>query len=323
MHELAATAATTQQSNTGASPWVQMLNKVPEVTLYFWIIKILCTTVGETAADYLNTTLGFGLNGTSVVMTALLIVVLFFQFRAKKYVPSIYWFAVVLISVVGTLITDNLSDILGVPLETTTITFSIALAATFAVWFAFEKTLSIHTVFTKRREGFYWLAVLFTFALGTAAGDLVAEKFNLGYLTALGLFAGIIATITAAHYIARGVLSVEHRHQSSNAVLAFWLAYIVTRPLGASLGDYLSQARNDGGLGLGTTATSLIFLGAILALVIVLTLTRADEISAATVADDLEEQRGEHVPMAEGGVVELAEDEGRSIPRRPTAITRG
>ncbi|MDE2173495.1 MAG: hypothetical protein KGJ31_02785 [Patescibacteria group bacterium] len=276
-----------------------MLNKVPEVTLYFWIIKVLCTTVGETAADYLNTTLGFGLNGTSVVMGALLIVILFFQFRAKRYTPSIYWLAVVFISVVGTLITDNLTDNLGVSLTTTTTVFAILLAITFAVWFAFEKTLSIHTIFSKRREAFYWLAILFTFALGTAAGDLTAEKFNLGYLTALLIFAGTIAAITAAHYIAKAVLGAEHRHASSNAVLAFWLAYIMTRPLGASIGDYLSQAQTDGGLGLGTTMTSFIFLGAILALVIFLTLTRKDVITAETVKDDLEEQRKEHVPMAE------------------------
>jgi len=292
------TAAHANQSqNNGASKWTEMFNKVPEVTLYFWIIKILCTTVGETAADFLNTTLGFGLNVTSVVMSALLIVVLVFQFRAKKYIPSIYWLSVVLISVVGTLITDNLTDNLGVSLETTTTAFAIALAVTFAVWFACERTLSIHTIFTRRREGFYWLAILFTFALGTAAGDLTAEKFDLGYLTALLIFAGIIAVITAAHYIVKSILSVEHRHQSSNAVLAFWLAYIMTRPLGASIGDYLSQAQSDGGLGLGTTVTSFIFLGLILGLVIFLTMTRKDEISPATVEDDLEEQRKEHVPM--------------------------
>ena len=296
----AVTSANIKQSSaTGPSKWQQMLNKVPEVTLYFWIIKILCTTVGETAADYLNTTLGFGLNGTSVVMGAILIVILFFQFRAKRYVPSIYWLAVVFISVVGTLITDNLTDNLGVSLTTTTTVFAILLAITFAVWLAFEKTLSIHTIFSKRREAFYWLAILFTFALGTAAGDLVAEKLNLGYLTALLIFAGIIAAITAAHYIAKGVLGIEHRHASSNAVLAFWLAYIMTRPLGASIGDYLSQAQTDGGLGLGTTTTSFIFLGAILALVVFLSLTKRDVITAETVKDDLEEQKREHVPMSE------------------------
>ncbi len=258
----------------------KMLNKVPEVTLFFWIIKILCTTIGETAADYLNMTLQLGLTGTSLVMGALLVIVLFFQFRARKYVPSIYWLAVVLISVVGTLITDNLTDNLGVSLETTTIVFAIALAVTFAIWHAFEKTLSIHSIFTTRREAFYWLAILFTFALGTAAGDLSAEKFKLGYLTSLYMFAGLIAIVTVSHYVVRNILAAEHRRQSTNAVLAFWLAYILTRPLGASIGDYLSQTRGDGGLGLGTTSTSAIFLVAILGLVVYLTMTKRDEITA-------------------------------------------
>ncbi len=252
----------------------QMLNKVPEVTLYFWIIKILCTTIGETAADFLNTTLNFGLNGTSLVMSTLLIVVLFFQFRARKYIPSIYWLAVVLLSVVGTLITDNLTDNFGVSLQTTTIVFSIALAVVFAVWYMKERTLSIHSIFTIRREIFYWLAILFTFALGTASGDLVAEKFDLGYLNSIFIFAGAIAIITIGHYVVRWILAAEHRHQSTNAVLAFWLAYILTRPLGASIGDYLSQSPDDGGLGLGTTVTSGLFLVAILGLVIYLTVRR-------------------------------------------------
>ena len=158
----------------------QMLNKVPEVTIYFWIVKILCTTVGETAADYLNGALNFGLTGTSVVMSVVLSVVMVFQFRAKKYIPSVYWFTVVLISIVGTLITDNLTDKLGVPLETTTIVFSVLLAVTFMIWYAVEKTLSVYSIDTSRREAFYWLVVLFTFALGTAAGDLTAEKFMIG-----------------------------------------------------------------------------------------------------------------------------------------------
>jgi len=260
-----------------------MLNKVPEVTIYFWIIKILCTTVGETAADYLNETLHFGLTGTSLVMGALLVVVLLFQFKAKKYIPSIYWLAVVLISVVGTLITDNLTDKLGVPLGTTTSAFSIALVLTFAVWYAFEKTLSVHSIVTTRREAFYWLAILFTFALGTAAGDLTAEKFGLGYLTSLFIFAGLIAVVTIAYYAARRVLAAGNRHPSANAVLAFWLAYILTRPLGASIGDYLSQTRNDGGLGLGATTTSALFLIAILGLVVYLTFTKKDEIPPETI----------------------------------------
>ena len=258
----------------------QMLNKVPEITIYFWIIKILCTTVGETAADYLNGTLHFGLTGTSLVMGALLIVVMFFQFKAKRYIPSIYWLAVVLISIVGTLITDNLTDKLGIPLETTTIVFSVALLLTFVVWYVVEKTISGHSISTIRREAFYWLAILFTFALGTAAGDLTAEKFGLGYLTSLFIFAGLIAAVTIAYYVVRRVLVAEHRYRSAYATLAFWLAYILTRPLGASIGDFLSQARNDGGLGQGTTTTSALFLIAILGLVVYLTVTRKDEIPA-------------------------------------------
>jgi len=262
--------------------WEGMLNKVPAVTLYFWIIKILCTTVGETAADYLNKNLNFGLTGTSLVVGVMLIVVLFLQFRARKYIPSIYWLSVVLISVVGTLITDNLTDNFGISLEITTIVFSIALGATFALWYAIEKTLSIHSIFTTRREAFYWLAILFTFALGTAAGDLTAEKFGLGYLTSIFIFAGLIAIVTFVHYAIKGLLAVEHRRQSTNAVLAFWIAYILTRPLGASIGDYLSQAHGNGGLGLGTTGTSALFLVTILGLVVFLTLTKKDEIPTVT-----------------------------------------
>jgi uncharacterized membrane-anchored protein len=255
-----------------------MLNKVPEITIYFWIIKILCTTIGETAADYLNETLGFGLTNTSIVMGILLVIILFFQFKKNKYVPSIYWLSVVFISVVGTLITDNLTDNMGVPLMTTTIVFGIVLAIVFAIWFWIEKTVSIHSIDTVRRESFYWLAILFTFALGTAAGDLVAEQFNLGYLTSLGIFAGVIALIAAGHYILKFIYTEEHRMFTPNAVLAFWLAYIMTRPLGASIGDYLSQAQADGGLGLGTTVTSFIFLAAIIGIVIYLSVSKKDVI---------------------------------------------
>ncbi|MGV8885690.1 MAG: hypothetical protein ACOH1T_08925 [Microbacteriaceae bacterium] len=237
----------------------RMLNKVPEVTLVFWVIKVLATTVGETAADFLNVDLGLGLTITSLIMAVLLIAALIAQFELRRYIPSVYWLAVVLISVVGTLITDNLTDNLGVPLIVTTIVFAIALAVTFTVWFAVEKTLSIHSILTTRREAFYWLAVLFTFALGTAAGDLVAEGLNLGFFVALLVFIGAIALVVVAYFVFH-----------LNAVVAFWLAYILTRPLGASTGDLLSQPVADGGLGLGTTLTSVIFLAIIVVLVIVL-----------------------------------------------------
>jgi uncharacterized membrane-anchored protein len=251
----------------------RMLNKVPEVTVYFWLIKVLCTTVGETAADYLNTNLGFGLTGTTEVMGAVLVVVLLLQFRARRYMPGIYWLAVVLISVVGTLITDNLTDNFGVPLTTTTIVFGVALAVTFAVWYANERTLSIHTINTTRREGFYWLAILFTFALGTAAGDLTAEQLNVGYLNSVLVFGSLIAIVAAAHFRLR-----------LNAVVAFWIAYVLTRPLGASIGDYMSQPTHAGGLNLGTTGTSAIFLTAILALVIYLSITKTDQPTALEAA---------------------------------------
>jgi uncharacterized membrane-anchored protein len=244
-----------------------MLNKVPEVTLFFWIIKILCTTVGETAADYLNDNLGFGLTNTTYFTGALLVVILLVQFRLRRYVPAVYWAAVVVISVFGTLITDNLSDNYNVPLTTTTPICAAILAIVFAVWFWFERTLSIHTIMTTRREAFYWLAILFAFALGTAAGDLVAEKADLGYAVSIAIFGAAIAAVAFAHYVLR-----------LDAVLSFWLAYILTRPLGASIGDELSQdSHKYGGLGLGTTGTSYIFLGCILALVTYLSITRRDQ----------------------------------------------
>lgn len=242
---------------------IQLLNKVPEVTLYFWIIKIMCTTVGETAADFLNADLNFGLTGTSLVMGALLAIFLTIQVRYKKYVPWLYWLVVVLISIVGTLITDNLVDNFGIALETTTIVFGVALLATFAVWYASEKTLSIHSIFTKKRELFYWAAILFTFALGTAAGDLAAETLKLGYANSALIFGALIGAVTFTYYIFK-----------ANAVLAFWIAYILTRPLGASFGDYLSQPVGNGGLGMGTIVTSIIFLSTISGLVIYLTSRR-------------------------------------------------
>jgi len=237
-------------------------NKVPEPTASFWTIKILATTVGETAADLLATSLHLGTQLTSVVMAALFLIVLVAQFRTTRYIPAVYWLTVVLISVVGTLITDNLTDGLGVPLGVSTAVFAVALAATFAVWYGVERSLSIHEIVTLRREAFYWLAILFTFALGTAAGDLLAEQLDLGYLVSVIVFAAAIGVVALAHFAFR-----------LGAIVAFWLAYILTRPLGASLGDFLSQPTTDGGLGLGTIVTSLLFLAAIVAVVIYLTVT--------------------------------------------------
>ncbi len=238
-----------------------MRNKVPQVTLIFWLIKIMCTTVGETAADFLIFNLHIGLTLTSLLMLSPLAVLIMMQLRERKYVPNLYWMVVVMISIVGTLITDNLVDNFGVGLETTTIVFGAALALTFYQWENKENSLSIHTIFTRRRELFYWTAILFTFALGTAAGDLVAEGYTQGYTTSLLLFGGAIAAITLAHFVFK-----------INATLSFWVAYILTRPLGASLGDYLSQPTDKGGLGISSAVINLIFFIAILGLVRYLTL---------------------------------------------------
>ena len=216
------------QTDTNPSKWAHMLNKVPEITIYFWIIKVLCTTVGETAADFLNINLNFGLTGTSIVTGVLLAIVLFFQFKATKYIPTAYWSAVTLVSVFGTLVTDNLSD-KGLALETSTLIFGVLLALTFLGWYMSEKTLSIHSIFTRRREAFYWTAILFTFALGTATGDLVSEGLGVGYLHTGILVAAIIASTAVAWRF------------RLNSVLSFWIIYILTRPLGASIGDLLSQ----------------------------------------------------------------------------------
>jgi uncharacterized membrane-anchored protein len=231
-------------------------NRVPEVTIDFWFIKLLAVTMGETAADYLAVNLGLGLTATSIIMAGVLIVALVLQFAQKRYVPWAYWLAVVLISIVGTLVTDNLVDNFGVALTTTTIFFSLSLMVTFAVWYASERTLSIHEIFTTKREAFYWLAILFTFALGTAAGDLVAEHYALGYM-ATGVLFGLIITSLTLGYFFLGL----------DPILGFWLVYILTRPLGASFGDLLSQPAEYGGLGLGTIVTSGLFLTAIIAIV--------------------------------------------------------
>jgi uncharacterized membrane-anchored protein len=251
---------------TAVSARAAMQNKVPKVTVEFWLIKLLAVTVGETAADYMNLDLGLGLSNTSWILSVFLAIALAIQFLQRKYVPWIYWTTVVLISVVGTLVTDNMVDNFGITLVTSTVFFSIVLAITFAVWYRVEHTLSIHTIFTTRREAFYWLAILFTFALGTAAGDLVAEGFGIGYLQTGLIFGALIAAIAAAYFFL-----------NANAILSFWLAYILTRPLGASFGDLFSQTPDHGGLGFGTTETSFIFLAGIAAIVVYLSLTHRDE----------------------------------------------
>jgi uncharacterized membrane-anchored protein len=247
-------------------------NRVPKVTISFWLIKLMAVTMGETAADYLAVNLGLGLTMTSLIMAGILVVALIAQFAQKRYVPWSYWLAVVLISIVGTLVTDNLVDNFGVTLVTSTIAFTLALAATFLLWYNSEKTLSIHSIYTNKREAFYWLAILFTFALGTASGDLVAERFGIGYF-GTGILFGMMIASYAIGYFFLGL----------DAILAFWLAYIFTRPLGASFGDLLSQPHEYGGMGLGTIVTSALFLTVIAAIVLYMSVThRGEELASTT-----------------------------------------
>ena len=232
-----------------------MQNKVPEVTAAFWAIKILSTTVGETGADYLAVHVGLGTTVTIAITVCLLAGSLIAQLRMRTYVPWIYWLTVVLVSVVGTQLTDVLSDGLGVSLYLSTTLFAMLLGAVFATWYAKENTLSIHTIVTRRRELFYWVAILVTFALGTAAGDLATEAVGLGFSLGVLVFGCLLVVMGCAAWF------------GANRVLVFWLAYILTRPFGASVGDLLSQSREYGGMGLGTVTTSIVFLALIVMLV--------------------------------------------------------
>ena len=231
------------------------LNKVPEVTLSFWIIKIMSTTVGETGADFLAVNAGWGQGVTRVAMGTLLTAALLLQLRTRRYTPWIYWLTVVLVSVVGTQITDLLTDGLGVSLYFSTSVFAVLLGAIFAVWYSMERTLSIHAIVTRNRELFYWSAILCTFALGTAAGDLATEALGLGFTWGALAFGIMIASSYAAWRL------------GCNAVLTFWIGYILTRPFGAALGDMLTQAKTYGGLGMGAMWTSVLFLTVIVLLV--------------------------------------------------------
>ncbi|MEE7462929.1 hypothetical protein MFUR16E_17585 [Methylobacterium fujisawaense] len=248
----------------------RMLNKVPQATLIFWVIKIMSTTVGETGADYLAVHVGLGTAVTGAIMVSLLAAALALQARTRRYVPWIYWLTVLLVSIVGTQLTDFLTDKLEVSLYASTAAFAVALSATFALWHAFEGTLSIRTIVTRRREGFYWLAILLTFALGTAAGDLATEALGLGFDWGVVAFGSLIAATALARRLGAG------------AVLTFWVAYVLTRPLGAALGDLLSQSREYGGLGFGTVVTSLVFLSVIVALVAFVTFNAAPAGAART-----------------------------------------
>jgi len=228
------------------------LMRVPEVILVFWIIKTLSTTVGETGADFFAADLGLGMPMVTLVISGIMAILLYLQFsHFRKYVPANYWTLVVLMSVLGTLVTDILVDNFGIGLMPLSIVFTVLMLAGFYLWHRREGTLSIHSIDTASREAYYWVVILLAFALGTAVGDLISEYFSLGYSSATMIFGGMIGAIALAYYAFK-----------LNAVLAFWLAYILTRPLGASLGDFLIQDSN-GGLGISMVVVNISFLVAI------------------------------------------------------------
>ncbi len=243
------------------------LSKVPEVTLYFWVVKILSTAMGEATSDYLvhrfNPYIAV-VGGFAVFVAAMAI-----QFRTRAYAPWAYWLAVVMVAVFGTMSADVLHVQFGVPYIASTVLFAVVLAVVFVAWQKSERTLSIHSIFTPRREAFYWAAVLATFAMGTAAGDLAAYTANLGFLSAGLFFVGVFA-----------VPAIAYRFFNLNGILAFWFAYVMTRPLGASFADWLGKSRHAGGLGYGDGPVAGVLTVGIVALVAYLTVTGLDRAGA-------------------------------------------
>ncbi len=252
----------------------QGLRKVPQITAFFWIVKLLTTALGESASDYLvysiNPYVAVGIGALAFAAALTL------QFWWPRYNAWVYWLAVTMVAVFGTMGADVLHIVIGIPYLYTTIFFAVSLVVIFILWYAVEKTLSIHSITTRRREIFYWLTVCATFALGTAWGDMMAFTLNLGFLSAGLLFAGLIALIAIFHYAAKGWLSEHHEHLTRNAVLAFWLAYILTRPLGASFADWFGKAPSVSGLGFGDGTVSLVLTVLLVGFIWYLAATRID-----------------------------------------------
>ncbi len=236
---------------------------MPEITVWFWIIKGLSTAMGEASSDYLVHAMAPAL--AVLLGLAGFVVALVIQFKMERYVAWSYWLAVVMVGIFGTMAADVLHVGLGVPYTASTILYAVVLAAVFVGWQRTEKTLSIHSIDTPRRELFYWATVVATFAMGTALGDFTAYTLHLGYFSSAILFAGIII-----------IPAVGYRWLRWNAVFAFWFAYVITRPLGASIADGLAKPKASGGLGLGDGFVVVLVGALIIAAVGYLTLTKAD-----------------------------------------------
>jgi uncharacterized membrane-anchored protein len=243
------------------------LNRVAGITLFFWIVKILSTTVGETAADFIAVNMKVGLIGTTLLMGLVTIIVIIWNFKQKKYVAPAYWFLIVMMSIEGTLITDILVDNFSVSLITLDIVFAIMMVVGFYLWYKAEKTLSIHEITNDKREVFYWLIVLTTFALGTGVGDTVSEHLAFGYMNSLILFSGIFVVAGGLFYT-----------KILDGVTSFWIAFIVTRPIGASLGDLFIQAPADGGMGISAGTINIVFFVIIITIVTYLSISKVDVI---------------------------------------------
>ncbi len=238
-------------------------SKVPQITIYFWIVKILTTAMGEATSDFLALSYGPVLAGT--VGGLALAVALVIQFRVRRYIAWVYWFAVSMVAVFGTMAADGLHVEIGIPYTITTAFFAVGLAVIFVAWYLVEGTLSIHSIVTPRREFFYWATVLATFALGTALGDWTATTLGLGYLASGIMFTVFIMIPAVAYWKLR-----------MNAILAFWFAYVLTRPLGASYADWLGVGPAHGGVGLGRGPVALILAIIIVGFVAFLAVTRQD-----------------------------------------------
>ncbi len=251
------------------------LAKVPAIAIIFWIIKIITTALGESTSDYLVSHFNPYIAVLGGFVAFLLAMVL--QFTVQRYIPWVYWLAALMVAVFGTMAADSIHVALGVPYKYSALGFAVALAVIFLAWFAAEKTLSIHSIFTFRRELFYWLTVFATFALGTATGDLTATTFGWGYLNSGLIFTAIIAVIALSFFIARATLGAGSTQLNRYSIFAFWFAYILTRPLGASFADWMGKPPSIGGLGWGDGTASLLLLAPLVLLVAYLQLTHSDE----------------------------------------------
>jgi uncharacterized membrane-anchored protein len=244
----------------------ELVNRVASLGVLFWVIKIFSTTVGETAADYVSVNLNLGLVKTTILMGVITLLITYWNFKQKKYFAPAYWSLIVMMSIEGTLITDFLVEQLNVSILILDVGFTIAMAFLFFIWYKKEHTLSIHEINNDTREKFYWIIVLTTFALGTGVGDTISEYLNFGYLNSLILFGSI--------FILSGIL---YYYKIIHGVLAFWIAFIVTRPIGASLGDLLIQLPKDGGLGISVAIINIVFFLVIIASVVYLTIGSANK----------------------------------------------